>query len=123
MDRVATEKQETHLSAMHYNLGVTKRVKVMSMKLKDLTGQRFGKLTVIERVENVGKQTAWLCKCDCGNEKVVPAWNLVSKQTKSCGCINKDAWLREEKRKQATTHGQSYTRLYTIRIGMKQRCY
>ena len=35
-------------------------------KLKDLTGQRFGKLVVLERGPNIGKQPAWICKCDCG---------------------------------------------------------
>ena len=86
-------------------------------KLKDLTEQRFGKLVVLERTNNMGKQTAWLCKCDCGKEKSVPSWNLVSGQTKSCGCSH---W--EQSPKNPITHGQSYTRLYHIWIGMKQRC-
>lgn len=65
----------------------------------------------------MGRQTAWLCKCDCGKEKAVPAWNLVSGQTASCGCKKKDIVNK------TITHGQSYTRLYTIWVGMKQRCY
>lgn len=90
-------------------------------KLKDLTGLRFGRLTVLKRADNVGKHTAWLCRCDCGNKKVVPAWNLVSGLTKSCGCF-----AIETKRKNfeaRETHGQSYTRLYTVWISMKQRCF
>lgn len=44
-------------------------------KFKDLTGQRFGKLTVVKRVENKivsnsNQYAQWLCKCDCGNEIV-----------------------------------------------------
>ena len=39
-------------------------------KILDLTGQRFGRLTVIERVENKGKHTRYLCHCDCGEEKI-----------------------------------------------------
>jgi hypothetical protein len=89
--------------------------------LKDLTGQRFGWLVVIQRVENIGRQTAWLCKCDCGNKKAVSYWNLVSEQTKSCGCMQHEI-NRETAKILATTHGGSYTRLYTIWIGMKQRC-
>lgn len=58
---------------------------VMS-RLIDLTGKRFGKLEVLGRAENKGKRTIWRCRCDCGNEKDVGAWDLRSGSTKSCGC-------------------------------------
>lgn len=58
-------------------------------KFENLAGQRFGKLLVIERAPNLGKYTAWLCKCDCGEFKVVPAYRLKSGQTASCGCANR----------------------------------
>ena len=86
--------------------------------LIDLTGQRFGRLIVVSRAENVGKKTAWLCRCDCGNTKIVHGWSLKSGQTRSCGCLS-----NETRGRNPITHGQSYTRLYTIWIGMKQRCY
>lgn len=92
------------------------------MNLIDLTGQRFGRLVVKERAANIGRQTAWLCICDCGKEKVVQGWNLKSGQCSSCGCYASEVWATKC-RKIATTHGQSYTRLYTTWIGMKQRCY
>ena len=62
-------------------------------KFEDLTGQKFGKLTVIERCENYitpkgQHNTQWLCKCDCGNEKNVKALNLKNGNTKSCGHCN-----------------------------------
>lgn len=58
------------------------------MRVIDLTGQRFGKLTVIKRVENTKHGSAqWLCKCDCGNEIIVIGNNLVRNHTKSCGCL------------------------------------
>lgn len=62
------------------------------MRFKDLTGQRFGMLTVVERVENtrVGKakmtRVTWRCKCDCGGESIVTALNLTSGNSNSCGC-------------------------------------
>lgn len=57
-------------------------------KLKDLTGQRFEKLTVINRAENTKQgMTQWLCKCDCGNEIITTGINLRSNHTKSCGCM------------------------------------
>jgi len=89
-------------------------------KLKDLTGQRFGRLTVIKRAENKYGRATWLCQCDCGNQKEVQSWNLVSGQTKSCGCNHYSHDIQKDK---ALRHGSSYDRLYTIWIGMKQRCY
>ncbi len=59
-------------------------------KIEDLTGQRFGRLTVIERAENKGKKTCWKCHCDCGNETVVCASHLKSGATRSCGCFNRE---------------------------------
>ena len=55
-------------------------------KRLDLTGQRFGKLTVVSRAENIGRDTAWLCRCDCGGEKAVRTANLRKGRTRSCGC-------------------------------------
>ena len=54
----------------------------------DLTGQRFGKLVVIEKVEKRGKNWFWRCQCDCGNEKLIDGRNLRGGKTKSCGCLN-----------------------------------
>ena len=63
--------------------------------LKDLTGQRFGKLTVLKQtddlIEKNGKHRAqWICKCDCGNERIVRGAYLTSKKHAivSCGCSN-----------------------------------
>ena len=59
-----------------------------SRKKLDLTDQRFGKLTVLAPAENVGDRTAWLCRCDCGRETVVPTCRLRSGHTSSCGCLS-----------------------------------
>lgn len=58
------------------------------MKFLDMTGQRFGNLSVLRRVSEVGdvRGVVWLCRCDCGNEKGIAAGNLRSGQHKSCGC-------------------------------------
>ena len=53
---------------------------------EDLTGQKFGMLTVLERAENVNGKTAWLCRCDCGNTRVAVTSALKSGHTWSCGC-------------------------------------
>ena len=57
-----------------------------SRKKLDLMGQRFGNLMVLAPAENIGSRTAWLCRCDCGAETVVPTCHLRSGHTKSCGC-------------------------------------
>lgn len=64
-------------------------------KFVDLTGQRFGYLTVVERAEdyvspNGYHRVQWLCQCDCGNEVVVVGNNLTKHSTESCGCLRKN---------------------------------
>lgn len=55
---------------------------------KDITGQVFGRLTVIKRVENTKRGHAqWLCKCECGKEVILPGIRLRCGHTKSCGCL------------------------------------
>lgn len=54
----------------------------------DLSGKRFGKLEVIEQVDNIGSKRAWLCKCDCGNTATYTTSALNSGKVQSCGCTN-----------------------------------
>ena len=56
----------------------------------DLTGKKFGRLTVIKRAGyNKWKQILWLCKCECGKEKIIQRGNLRTGGTQSCGCLKK----------------------------------
>lgn len=57
-------------------------------KKLNLINQRFGYLTVLEPAPNIGRRTAWKCKCDCGNELVVKTELLTQGKTKSCGCYH-----------------------------------
>ena len=52
----------------------------------DLTGQKFGKLTVLTPAKNIGTKTAWLCRCDCGTEVTVTTQRLRDGHRTSCGC-------------------------------------
>ena len=86
-------------------------------KLIDLTGQRFGRLTVIERAGNdcIG-QVTWRCRCDCGNITVVAGGNLRTGNTQSCGCYGRELTIGGHR---SRTHGGAYsngkkTRLYRI---------
>ena len=79
-------------------------------KLKDLKGQRFGRLVVIERAENFilpsgQPQTAWLCRCDCGNILKTRSFSLTNGTTKSCGCLAKE--LRVARMKKYNTYDLS----------------
>jgi len=57
-------------------------------KPKDITGQRFGRLTAIENTgEKKNKNYLWLCRCDCGNEIITPTGYLSTGMTNSCGCL------------------------------------
>ena len=53
----------------------------------NLINERFGRLVVIAPAENKGKRTQWLCKCDCGNKKIVLTDSLRSGKVQSCGCL------------------------------------
>lgn len=81
-------------------------------KLKDITSEKFGKLTVLYRLHNDHhkREVYWLCVCECGNLKEVQGANLKSGHTKSCGCL-------------VYKHDKSNTRLYHCWQGMKDRCY
>ena len=89
-------------------------------KFVDLTGQRFGRLTVIERsdiIKRSGKrETAFLCKCGCGKECVVMAYNLKNGHTQSCSCLSLKKRVAAR-----TTHHETGTRLYQIWFHMKRR--
>ena len=79
--------------------------------MEDLTGQKFGRLTVIKRdlerdfgeLKEKGTRTGnvhWLCRCDCGNEKLssVTGWQLKSGHTQSCGCLNSEITAERNRR-------------------------
>lgn len=56
----------------------------------DLTGQRFGRLVVVERTENKGVKVQWKCLCDCGRYCSITSDMLLKGKTKSCGCLRKE---------------------------------
>lgn len=62
------------------------------MKKIDLTGQKFGMLTVIGPAEQKNrKYTCWICQCECGRQTIVDGSHLKSGHTKSCGCYRRQA--------------------------------
>ena len=91
---------------------------IQTFQVKDLTGQRFGRLTVVEQAGRTkSRSVLWLCHCDCGNDKVISAGHLTRGSTKSCGCFMDEARVINN-----TTHGMAKTRLYNVWRAMKSRC-
>lgn len=83
----------------------------------DLTGQRFGRLLVIEETgRNKHNAVMWLCRCDCGTEKAVRAYGLRSGKTRSCGCYNREKIVQSTK-----THGLSHQPIHTAWRNMNRR--
>lgn len=88
-------------------------------KVIDLTGQKFARLTVIERAENNNRGNAmWRCKCDCGNEIITRGSCLTTGNTKSCGCYRLEQIISRCK-----THGKSHSRIHNEWQNMKKRCF
>ena len=87
-------------------------------KAKDLTGERFGRLVVLWRGENIvepsgATRSAWLCVCDCGETKTVSQHSLSRGLTRSCGCLA---------RERPPKHGMSRSQVYKHWVAMRQRC-
>ena len=92
------------------------------MRYIDLTGQRFGHLVILERAENgKGGMTRFLCRCDCGNQKIIMSKHLKSGAIDNCGCMREER-MRDTKKSNGA-HMGCKTRLYRIWCSMKGRCY
>lgn len=88
-------------------------------KLNDLTGKKFGRLSVLKRAgTNSSKKPLWECECDCGIVKSIVGAALVNGTTQSCGCLRKELLSQRSK-----THGLSKTRIFDIWYAMKRRCH
>ena len=88
------------------------------MNIRDLTGQRFGRLLVLEKTENSKGKSVWKCKCDCGTDAFVRTSDLKNGHTKSCGC-----YQREMTSKASKKHGLRHTKIYHTWLDMKDRCF
>ena len=91
------------------------------MKMIDLTGQTFSRLTVIQRGENTSKgQARWICRCVCGNETQVFGSALRNGHSRSCGCLKDETTVARNTTHGHATHGISPT--YHTWSGMIARC-
>lgn len=90
-------------------------------QIRDLTGQIFGRLTVVSFgkriIKSKGTRIVWLCRCECGKSCCVSSAKLVSGHTRSCGCLQ-----REKVGRLKYSHGMSNRGIYGSWRAMKERC-
>lgn len=85
----------------------------------DLVGKKFGRLTVVEYAgRNKHHHNQWRSICECGNSNIATSRQLVSGQTKSCGCYRREA-IGDNRRK----HAMSGSPEYSNWCAMKERCF
>lgn len=92
----------------------------MEIRVRDIKGQTFGRLTAIKDSgkRNVSGNAIWECLCDCGQTTFVDSPSLTRGKTKSCGC-----YAKESSKERFKTHGCTKTRLFRIWSHMIGRCY
>lgn len=87
-------------------------------KFVDLTGQKFGRLTVLSYAgKSKNGSFIWNCRCDCGNTRVAVGCEMKSGNTSSCGCLAHDVLVKRN-----TKHGMANTPIYAVWSAMKNRC-
>lgn len=85
------------------------------MKLVDLSGRRFDRLLVLSY--SGGDEQSWLCRCDCGTEKIIRGQSLKGGLSRSCGCLSVQATIERQ-----TTHKMTKSPEYIAWQNAKDRC-
>lgn len=86
---------------------------VHGRRFQDLTGRRYGRLTVLSWSHTTRRRAFWQCRCNCGKMTVVPGGHLKNGHTKSCGCLKRE---RDARRYRVRPEYSSWH-------NMNQRCY
>jgi hypothetical protein len=104
---------------------------MVGMKLANIAGKKFGRLTAIRRIKSATR-TTWICKCECGKTKKIQAGNLFTGATKSCGCFRRQISSKSGKKniyiaikaliKHGHRRGATNTPEYNSFRGAKARC-
>lgn len=88
------------------------------MKRLNIVGHKFGKLTVIEfSHKNINSRPYWLCRCDCGQSKIIEQYNFTSGHTQSCGCLQREVTIKRN-----TIHGMTNIPEHKTWCSMITRC-
>jgi hypothetical protein len=92
------------------------------MMALDLAGQRFGRLLALERSPSADGRSMWLCRCDCGQQKVVRGTHLARGLIRSCNCLNTDLKKARQTKHGDTPWQQPRAAEYRIWRHIKSRC-
>lgn len=98
-------------------------------KVIDLTGKKFGRLTVLEQAQGrCRREVAWKVRCECGTTKTLPGYILRKGITQSCGCLHKEIASEMARsnfagKSSRKTHGLNGHPLYNLISNIKSRCY
>lgn len=100
-----------------------KAIPLPSKRIRDITGEKFGRLTAVEFSHiNKAKHAIWICSCSCGEIKSIRSSDLRSGQVRSCGCLKREMTIKRNHR-----HGhaarQCRSSEHVSYHAMKQRCY
>jgi hypothetical protein len=90
-------------------------------RVKNITGQLFGRITVLSFRDIHKRRTRWYCVCSCGEKLTCSGSALKTGNTRSCGCLKRDTTI-ERNITQSTTHGMTATSIYNVWASMKRRC-
>lgn len=108
------------MSGVSKSCGCLKAELTSKAKLINMAGKKYGLWTVIKRSDQRKKDASWLCRCECGTERVVKGYNLRTGVSRSCGC-NRDKATKAR----MTTHGEGhkpFSREYRCWSAMLKRC-
>ena len=89
----------------------------MSQRI-DMIGKKYGRLTILNlHHKDKNSRLFYLCRCDCGDEKIINGERIRKGKTKSCGCYN-----REITKSRSIKHNMRYTKIYNVWRNIKERC-
>lgn len=111
----------TKVSTTSLKKGFVKSCGCASNHNVDLTGKRFGRLTVVKKLPSQNNRSVWLCKCDCGNETEAKLRDLMRGDTKSCGCFKSDKVKERNDKSSSKIIGKKIGKLTVIeKAGVKE---
>ena len=95
----------------------------MAGKPKDITGNKYGRLTAIARTENraANQSYKWIFRCDCGVEKELESGNVIKGSTVSCGCVAKEQLKNLIESKGGAIHGMKGSKAWKSWAGLVSR--
>jgi hypothetical protein len=113
-------EREVKSASLRRGLSTSCGCRQREILVKDMVGERYGRLVVKERAGSIRDIAQWLCVCDCGKETRVTGDALRRGNTRSCGCLLNEA--RKIAGRANKTHGMSYTPTHKSWSAMKGRC-